>query len=344
MKEEDFIIDSDDLEKYTFLVYCKNCFIDIFDYSRKNNLFEQKIKFKSTQDSNNFNKCNCNDNFNKEKWLIENGYKKELYKVLFYKFFFSLIFDFYEYYSVSLENIRKENIHVAWSLLRKPIQETLAYIEWLYVDKDELIKLMIESDSAEKYELKRENRKTIIESIYPNGEFLGINMNDFRYSYKLYETMNGIFQYTNHVITTKPKFKTAPSGLNCIFEDKEIVNNNKKFYFNSVPYVMLHTITIIFSIFYKLTNLNLYTFEINLKVLYIRYLYSLKFSFEEIKETLALNTINIYCPKCGAKYNSDKIWYNLINDHFICNKCNNKIDYFGFVFDFEDDNIEVKIK
>jgi len=33
-------------------------------------------------------------------------------------------------------------VSVAYALLRKPLKDTLGYIEWLYCDKDEMINLL----------------------------------------------------------------------------------------------------------------------------------------------------------------------------------------------------------
>lgn len=335
---KNYQIDETFLPYHGFLNYCKNCLINILKYADNHNLSKEEFNFNTDSDYIYFKKLCDNDDIDRDKWLIENGNKDAMYKFYYKHLFFSLISDFLDYYTVSIENAFKENMNVAWSLLRKPLQETLAYIEWLYIDKDELINLMINGKDATEYEIiKKKNKiKKHIQLIDKTDKWDLIDMFDFRYSYNEKFTLNGILQATNHLITTRPALKTSQSGLNYIFWDEEIKRNSVGFYYTSIPYVMRYMLQITMEMFEDIAKLKDYTKLMNGLNLMLKYLYALHSPFKDIKELLSLEQVTVVCPKCGEKHNSDKMWMNFICDYFECSKCHEKINTYQYIFDFEE--------
>lgn len=327
------------LSSHNFLDYCRKCIISMIEYTDEKRLADQPIKYKSDDDRVAYeNFCKNKDN-NAEQWLMENGYKDVMYSFYYKQLFFSLLTDFSNYYTASIEMAFNGNINVAWALLRKPLQETLAYLEWLYVDGKELLELMIEGNDVTKYEIiKRKfdgKRKAHIDQIQAQRGSSQIDMFEFRYSYENEFTLNGILQATNHLITTRPVLKTSPSGLNYIFLDDDIVNRNIGFYYTSIPYVMLYAIDVIMHIFEGIAKLGDYTGIVNHLNLWLRNLCAMRITFEKAKELLALDKISLYCPKCGKEHNSDKVWIDFSYNHFICGHCRKKINTSQYIFDFE---------
>lgn len=320
----------------SFLNYCRNCLHNILLYADEKNLVTDCIKLKSEEELIELEKSD-----DAQQWLINNGYKAEMYYLYYKHLFFSLLVDFSNYYNTSIDRAFYGNINVAWSLLRKPFQETLAYLEWLYVDKDELLKLMIEEDNVEKYEIMgkglREKRKNNIHKIQSPHESHPIDMYDFRYSYNQELTINGILQATNHLITTKPALKTSPSGLNFVFLNEETINNNLEFYFISVPYVMGYTMKLIMKMFGEIAKLNDYSIGMNEINLTLKNLNSMNI-LEKSNKFLDFEHIDIYCPRCGKKFNSYKMWIDFTCNQLECDCCSYKIDTDKFIFDFEETN------
>ena len=128
--------------------------MDIVKYADEHNLTTTTIPFKNDNDRKTFAELCEYDDEKGMKWLLENGYEDSVYDCTYKYVFFSLIVDFSNFYNVSIEQAFAGNIAVAWSLLRRPLQETLAYIDWLYLDKHELIKRMLRSDSVHKTDLQ----------------------------------------------------------------------------------------------------------------------------------------------------------------------------------------------
>lgn len=331
------MIDIEHLPRHDFLNYCKNCLLDIVAFADKNHLTKATISFKTEEDKQQYQKACIIQGEDTLTWLLTNDYKETAYELCYKHLFFSLVVDFSNYYISSIESAFNNNINVAWALLRKPLQETLAYIEWLYVDREELLKLMLEGEKPEKYEilrLKDKIKKHIDEIRTP--ESAEIDMYEFRYSYNTEFTINGILQATNHLITSRPALKTAPSGLNFIFPDKESVDRNIGFYYTTTPYVMLYAMEIITKMFSDIANLTEYTVLINDTNLKLKNLAALPTTYDKAKELLSLNDICIYCPRCGRKFNSDKVWFTFANKFFRCKRCFKKIQTNGYLFDFDD--------
>lgn len=327
------------LLNHHFLNYCKTCLFNMVQYADKNNLVSECINLKSNDELNAIKEIDNGKYENIEKWLINNGYKNDIYNVYYKHLFFSLIVDFSNYYNASIDRAINGNINVAWSLLRKPLQETLAYFEWLYVDKDELLKLMLEGDDVKKYEIMSkglsEKRKEHIHIIQPMHESDLIDMYDFRYSYDKELTINGILQATNHLITTRPVLKTSPSGLNFVFPNDEIISRNIEFYYTSVPYIMAYAVKLIMKMFGEIAKLNTYSILMNHINLMLKSLSTMNI-FEKANKLLNLEQVYIYCPQCGNKHNSQKSWIDFTCNQFECECCHNKINTDKFIFDFED--------
>ena len=337
MQDYHFELEDTFLPFHDFLNYCRICFINIIQRADQEQLTKETINFKTAADASAYAKICEEQGDIKEEWLIQHGYKETLYKVYYKHLFFSLLVDFSNYYNTSIDLAYHGNIDVAWALLRKPFQETLAYIEWLYVDRNELLTLMLTSDDTGSYEIvrKKDKIRKHIERICPPNPSDPLDMYKFRYSYKDQLTLNGILQATNHLITSRPALKTSPSGLNFIFPDDEIRHRNIGFYYASIPYVLKYTLDLVMKMFGEIAELSDYTMLINLTNSTLKSLQMIS-EYADVKQLLHLDQINVFCPKCGHRHNSDEMWIQFAYDHFECENCHNKINTYQFLFDFNE--------
>ncbi len=340
MKEnDDFNINKNFSKNQFFLNYCKLCLNSILKYVDEHEIVKEVIDFKSDDDKKAFeNICNAK-NIDYEQWLIENGYKNILYAVYFKHLFFSLLVDFSNYYNASIEMALKGNINVAWALLRKPLQETLAYIEWLCVDRNELLQLMLEENNVKKYEIVnhklKPRRKEHINIIQSQKGIEFMDMFEFRYSYDKDFTINGILQATNHLITTRATLRTSPSGLNFIFPSDEVINRNIGFYYTTIPFLMTYTMEIVMDLFEEIAKIGDYSIKLNHLNLLLKGLYAMGHTFDDVKKILDLKGFDIICPICGSKHNGDEMWVNFTCNCFICKNCNREINTNRYLFEFE---------
>lgn len=332
-------MDGEHIMRHDFLNYCSCCLLDIIKYVDENHIAKENLHFNDKRLADEFqSKCATLTEDEKTSWLINNGCKNDIYNFYYKHLFCSLIVDFSNYYNASVEMAYKRNIYAAWALLRRPLQETLAYLEWLYVDRYELIKLMLEQDDTKKYELmSRVNKSKIknhIQEIQAEGEKGIIDLYEFRYSYDTEFTINGILQATNHLITTRPALKTSPHGLNFVFQNDDTINRNTGFYYTSVPYIMLNAMKIIFGMFFEIANLDEYSQNINYLNLSLKNFGAMPIEFEKSKEILQLSDRKIICPHCKKGYSTNEKWIDFTNNRFKCDKCFTELDTFGFIPDY----------
>lgn len=336
-------INDEFLPTHDFLNYCRTCLISIIEYADNNTLVKEAINYKSDTDQKAFETIRDNSDNNAEQWLIDNGYEDVVYAYYYKHLFFSLLVDFSNYYNASIDMAVNGNINVAWALLRRPLQETLAYIEWLYIDKNELLRLMIKGTDVRAYEIMnkqlKQKRKDHIDQIQSQRDSGKIDMFKFRYSYEDEFTLNGILQATNHLITTRPVLKTSPSGLNYVFLDDDTVHRNIGFYYTSIPYVILYAMEIIMNMFVEIAKLGDYTSFVNRLNLWLKNFCAMRITFEKAKNLFDLEEMALYCPKCGKKYSSDKAWIDFTCNYFKCKYCKKKVNTYQFIFDFE--NIKI---
>lgn len=342
MKKRPPFIPKEHSAAYDFLIYFENVLVAILHYADSEKLSNVKINFNSEADFHAFQ--TIADTGEKEKltdWLLSSDYREELLEYHKKHLFFSLLRDFYNYYSASLENIIKPNVSVAWALLRRPLQETLAYIEWLAVDANELIKLMLESDEAKEYAISRHKDTTIKENIatlsgkttiLPNE----MNIYEFRYSKEFEYSINGILNGANHMVVDRSKsFKTSPSGLNFVFMDGNEFKSGIGLYYTALPYLLFYTCNIIMDLFGDIAGMNDYTKIMN------KYNLMLK-SFKSTRSlTLkdALNLIGIdvpiTCTKCGKRMEKEKHIQQFAYSGVRCPRCFHSIKTYSYIFEFE---------
>lgn len=342
MKKRIPFIPNEHIASYDFLIYFENVLIDMLHYADLEKLSNVKINFKNEEDFLAFQ--TVSETEDKEKlteWLLASDYREELLKYHKKHLFFSLLRDFYNYYSASLENIIKPNVSVAWALLRRPLQETLAYIEWLTVDADELIRLMLESDEAKEYDISRLKKTTIKENIAKLTGKTGIlpnemNIYEFRYSQEYEYSINGILNGANHMVVNRSaSFKTSPSGLNFVFMDGNEFKTGIGLYYTALPYLLLYTGNIIMKMFADIADLHDYTKIMNSYNLMLK---SLKATESiTLKDAIALIGIDIpiICTRCGKKMEKEKHIQQFAYTKIRCPRCFHSINTFSYIFDFE---------
>ena len=221
------------------------------------------------------------------------------------------------------------------------MQETLAYIEWLAVDANDLIVLMLSSKEAKEYDTSYLKNTIIKENIAKlTGETAilpnEMNIYEFRYSRKYEYSINGILNGANHLVVNRSSsFKTSPSGLNFVFMDGNEFKNGIELYYTALPYLLLYAGNIIMNIFADIAGLNDYTKIMNSYNLMLK---SLKATNSlTLREALDLIGIDvpIICTRCGKKMEREKQIQKFAYNKVRCPRCFHSINTFSYMFDFE---------
>ena len=342
MKKQNIFIPDEHLARYDFLIYCENVIVDILKYADEHKLSDVKINF-NEKDFEKFKEYSEKDDKDAIcDWLLHTEYKNVFLEYHKKHLFFSLIRDFYNYYSASLENIIKPNISVAWSLLRKPLQETLAYIEWLAVDGDELLTMMLNSSEAKEYDItktkynkkKQDNITKLSGESYAESSVL--NIYEFRYSKESETSLNGILNGANHLVVDRSEsFKTSPSGLNFVFLDGKEFENGLGFYYTALPFVMFYAMNVITKMFAEIADLNTYTKIINMYNIILKNFKAMgSISLQEALRFIDTD-VPIICSRCGRKMYTEKHFQQLSYNRVRCPRCLHTVNTFSYIFDYE---------
>lgn len=327
-----FKIDPKYYNAHNNLTFCNDVFVSILHYADKTHLTQIQIPFNSEADYETFN---SQDDDSWQDWLLQNGYRDLMYDAYYKHTFFSLLTDFCNFTLESINCAAKMKVSIAYALLRKPFKDTLGYFEWLVIDKNEFIDLLL-NDNPEKLQIfkpKAKEHTSIIEQRYGIPTYF-----DFRYDKSNTYSLEHIWNNASHIITTKyPLSKTQKGNLNFIFSDTENLNELIDYYYSVVPNIMLYALQIICMVFESFAPLKEYTLAVNsLNRLLKMSTFSDLVPFSEVLEIFDKNKLPIICPRCGLNIKmTDKRLDNFKNTHLICPRCLKKINTTMYIFDWE---------
>lgn len=258
-----------------------------------------------------------------------------MYEVYYRHTFFSLVADFCSYMLESINCAAKMKVAVSYALLRKPLKDTLGYIEWLRVNRNGMLDLLASGkpeDLVITKEKAREHTSLIEENCKMSSFF------DFRYNKASETSLEHIWNNANHLITTKYKLsKTEPGNLNFVFADEAILRSFSDYYYITVPAIMSYAVNLICEMFEEFAPLNKYTVLMNKLNRTLRSLEILEtISFDDAKKLYSSGNVPIVCPRCGLKMKmTDKRMLKFIGNKCTCSRCLKTIKTGRYIFDWE---------
>lgn len=274
-------------------------------------------------------------------WLIINEYHKELNYIYKPHLLFLLLRDFSMYMGDSFRSIENGRVSVAYAIARKPIQDTLFYICWLYVDGDELLNRIQYSDDAKEYDIsqfRRDNQDFILrlldsasKSVYGriNGEYI------YNLIYEKSETsLMPIWNKALHIVTTDRKYPTAVGELNFIFADNEIWNDFWSYYYQVMTHICYFAISIVLLSFEEYYEIDKVSVTTNKLILTAKYQKAHGIDLNGYKKAMnkLLEIVHMNCDQCGHEYSKEDL-ATVFAEHytFICPKCG-KLERVGQYF------------
>lgn len=324
--------------RHNYLTFCNDVLVSILKYADLKKLTKVKIEFKTPKDLTAFNEI-CDKNEDWQQWLIENGYKEELYQVYYMHTFFSLVSDFCNYMLESINCAAKMKVAVSYVLLRKPLKDTLGILEWMYINRDEFLDLLVNGDPKE-IEITSKRAESNSVAI---KELRGIDgYYRFRYNKKDKKSLEHIWNNANHLITThNPISKTGKGNINFVFTNEKELKIFSDYYYVVVPFIMGYATELICEMFEKMSLVNDYTCLINsinrtLKASFINGIEGIL----DINQIIKGTNLPFVCPNCGHKTEFSKQELQKIQfSNFCCSKCDKDFNANKYMFDWE----EIKI-
>lgn len=315
--------------KHNYLTYCNDVLVSMLKYADEKKIASVHINF------NNGESEYFEQNEDWQEWLITHGHREEIYEAYYSHTFFSLVADFCSYMLESINCAAKMKVAVSYALLRKPLKDTLGYIEWLCVDRNDMLNLLKNGNPEDLVitkEIAREHTLQIEEKCKMSSFF------DFRYNKASETSLEHIWNNANHLVTTKYKLsKTERGNLNFVFADETILRNFSDYYYLTVPAIMLYAVNLICKMFEEFAPLNKYTIYMNELNRTLRSLQLLEtIPFDDAKKIYSSDDVPIVCPRCGLKMRmTDKRILNFINNKCICSRCLKSIKTGRYIFDWE---------
>ena len=180
------------------------------------------------------------------RWLEENVEPEVLLEADYKMLVQALIADFCHYVLEALNASRKGKLTVAFTLLRKPFQDSLFYLEWMLADLPDFFD-RFKNGSAKDLEVKAlpvERRKEIIREAIAalpdphtiNPEFIY----DVRYNRAEPYSLAGLSDQAVHLVTTNVHLLTAPQNFNFIFSNPEQFQSQWHHIYLVIPQLLYH--------------------------------------------------------------------------------------------------------
>jgi len=180
------------------------------------------------------------------RWLEENVPPEVLVETDYKMLVQALIADFCHYVLEALNASRKGKLTVAFTLLRKPFQDSLFYLEWILADLPDFLD-RFRNRGAKEVEVKGlpvERRKEIIrEAVTALTESHTIDpgfIYDVRYNRAEHYSLAGLSDKAVHLVTTNAHLLTAPQNFNFIFSSPDEFESQWHHLYLVVPQLLFH--------------------------------------------------------------------------------------------------------
>lgn len=178
-------------------------------------------------------------------WLQDSGHSAKLPKILISRVFPAVLSDLLHCIFESLEAARKGKLAVAFTLLRKPLQDNLMVLESIVEDEAGFASRLSETpprfrrgDDLLSHVQRISN---VLEVIGKNESFDPKYLAQLRYDKSHEDSFDRYCNKATHLITSNYNLKTSPYDLNFIFPSNKSVHSQWGFIFSRLPYILSYT-------------------------------------------------------------------------------------------------------
>lgn len=184
-------------------------------------------------------------------WVEQYRSPEEKAAVLATHSFPAVLSDMLHYIYEALETSRKAKLNVSYTLLRKPIQESLYLLEAVAVDRSEFSQKLSEdplklgSQGAGGREAHAKNITTVLEAISNDGRFNAEYLAQLRYDKSANDGFDGICNKAIHLFTGHKAIATEKMNINFVFSDEESKETQWAFLYSRLPYILAYTCQIV---------------------------------------------------------------------------------------------------
>lgn len=266
-------------------------------------------------------------------------------KIVVPHLFFSILRDLSHYLRESLSCAERGKVTVAFTLARKPLQDSIFYLSWLLVDSQGFVE-KLQYEEPENYDVsklkgKQDYVKTLFSSaidiITKKKDLFGYSeliidsdlLYDVLFNRKAPNSLTSAFDKSIHLVTNNRNYRTEKNNLNFIFADDKIWDDYWGLYYDKIPYVLLYIVEVVTSIFENTFEVDSDICEYNSLIRQLKTVYELgdeehTKAIEPYFEILFDNeSLDMWCDNCGNKFDFDVPLKNEIKSDYLfsCKKC-----------------------
>ena len=226
---------------HDFAMYLHDYIASILVYGETNKLFVTNFKVEDNYPDNDKHIF---------EWLETHNRPDILGEVLLKAIFPALLSDFCHFIYEALTCSRKGKLTVSYALLRKPLRESLHYLEWLLADPEDFLNTLYNEESKALSRFSNSNRiKKIINdaiSKCPNSKlFSAEHIYRLRFDKTASFGFDGMCNRAIHLITTKVPIATERRNLNFIFSNNDARESQWELIYGQLPYLLFYASNVI---------------------------------------------------------------------------------------------------
>lgn len=194
------------------------------------------------------------------RWCEENGHRADLEKATYRNLVFGLLSDMCQFLYEGLKCSEKGKLSVAYSLLRKPLQDHLYYLERILADWPSFFARFQQGAEFIDYtKLKDAKKATLVGTIgcamdrAPMGRFVEPEvLYEIRYEKNSDIGLDPIFSHAHHLVTTHKHYETPAGNINFIFCQQDDRERLWRQLYLQLPVVLMHAVLVVSAIFNEL--------------------------------------------------------------------------------------------
>lgn len=236
-------------ERYTKILNISKSLIEFLEIIYLRNINNKSCSILIT-DKRIVNELNLADSENERLKIIKKS--KVLYSLYKEKLFAYLLCDFCHYMYESLHYVFEFKPQIAYTLARKPLIDDIFYFQYLYLESDEVIDLILSENASDKdvgnknnFDKDKKQSKIISEQI----GFTYVNPFTLRRDKEVEYSILNNCNKSMHISTSRQTVSITQSGeLNFIFMDDNVIEGYIKLYLNTVPLLLFYVGRIVLSI------------------------------------------------------------------------------------------------
>lgn len=237
---------------HEYCLYLHDYLAEFIIFGEETRSFDVSIQFSDYDEADSFGGLVGEEIWD---WLETKGYSSELGDLLLKSLFPALLSDFCQFTYEALSCSDRARLTVAYSLMRKPLKENLAYLEWLLGDPEKLLNTLYNepATSLALHLLTQRHRllptmKTAISRLAYGEMYDPDTLYDLRYEKAAEHGFEMLWNKAVHLVTTHRELSTEPRNLNFIFSDNEARATQWDFLYTRLPLLLHYTAEICESI------------------------------------------------------------------------------------------------